>query len=105
MFVRLPLRLSGESALHGFAERGGCRTHSDTGGFHGLDLIFRLTRSSRNDGPSVTHAAARRRGLSGDEAYHRLAHMLADIRRRRLFRIPADLADHDDRMRFGIVVE
>src|SRR5262245_46975131 len=53
----------------------------------------------------MTHAAARRRGASGDESHHRLLHMILDILRRGLFGIAADLADHHDGVRIRIFVE
>ena len=59
----------------------------------------------RDDGSGVAHAAARRRGLSGDEADDRLLHVLLDELGRGLFGRAADLADHDDGFGFGIVVE
>ena len=55
--------------------------------------------------PGVTHAAARRRGLAGDEADHRLPDVCFDVGGRGLFRRAADLADHDDGVRVGIFVE
>src|SRR6185437_11701084 len=36
---------------------------------------------------------------------HRLLHVLANVGRSRFFRIAADLADHDDRMRVGVGIE
>ena len=55
--------------------------------------------------PGVAHAASGRRGLSGDEADHRLLHVLLDVGRRGLFGVAADLADHDDGVRVRVVVE
>ena len=43
--------------------------------------------------------------MSRDESDHRLLHMLFDVRRGGLFGIAADLADHDDGVRIGILIE
>ena len=59
----------------------------------------------RDDGAGVAHAAARRRGLAGDEAHDRLLHVLLDELRRSFLGGAADLADHDDGFGLGIVVE
>ena len=53
----------------------------------------------------MTHAAAGRRGLSGDEADHRLAHSPANEFRGLLLGIAPDFANHDDGVRIGIIVE
>ena len=45
------------------------------------------------------------RRLAGDEADHGLAHMLANELRGLLLGIAADLADHDDGVRVGVVIE
>ena len=58
-----------------------------------------------DDRARVAHAPAGRRGLSGDEANHRLLHVLLDELRRRLFSRAADLANHDDGFCLGIIVE
>ena len=44
----------------------------DAGETHGFDFALRLAFSARNNGASMTHAAAGRSGAPGDEAYHRL---------------------------------
>ena len=53
----------------------------------------------------MTHAPAGRCSLPGDEADHRLAHMAANEFRGLLLGIASDLADHDDGVRIGIIVE
>src|SRR5579864_2362757 len=53
----------------------------------------------------MTHAASRRRRLPGDKRNHRLLHMLFYIGSRGLFRVAANFADHNDRVRFLIFIE
>ena len=55
--------------------------------------------------PGVTHAAPRRRGLPGNERHDRLLEVLLDPRRGLFLRRPADLADHDHRIGFRIVLK
>src|SRR5208282_1544635 len=82
-------------ALHG----------ADSGGAQGC-IFFRCgALAAADDCAGVAHAAAGRRRLPGDEADHRLLHMLLDEVRGNLFRVAADFADHDDRVRLRIVVE
>src|SRR5215217_4128014 len=76
--------------------------HRDARRFHGGNLRLGVTLAARNDGAGMAHAAARRRGASGDEADHRFlaaALGLVDEELRGVF-FPraADLADHHDRL-------
>src|SRR5438445_610147 len=104
---------AGQSAGDGFAERGGHglpdigRTPhaANSRGGHDFVFFFRRARAAADDGAGMTHAASGRRSLSGDEANHRLAHASPNEFRGLLLGIAADLADHDDGMRIGIIVE
>ena len=53
----------------------------------------------------MSHTASGRRGLASDESNHRLLHVLFDIRRRGLFGVSANFADHDNGMGIGILVK
>src|SRR5579885_679911 len=83
--------------------RGGA--YGDTRGFHGGDLVLGLAAPPGNDRARMAHAAARRRGLPGDEADHRLLDVILYVRGGLFLGIAADLADHDDGVRVGIFVE
>src|SRR5438445_1807778 len=104
---------AGQSAGDGFAQRGGYsladigRTPHAANSRRGHDFVFffRRARAAADDGAGMTHAASGRRSLSGDEANHRLAHASPNEFRGLLLGIAADLADHDDGMRIGIIVE
>src|SRR3954464_14652219 len=61
-----------------------------------FDLFSRSAMPAGDDRAGVSHAAARRRGLSRDECHHRLLHMLLHVFGRSFFVGAADLADHDD---------
>ena len=53
----------------------------------------------------MAHAASGRRGLPCDEGDDGLRHVVLRKRRGLFFRRAADLADHDDGVRFGVVLE
>src|SRR4051794_17094237 len=53
----------------------------------------------------MAHPASWRCGLPGDESDYRLGDELLNPGRSFLFCGSADLADHDDRLRFGILIE
>ncbi len=72
---------------------------------HGLHLVGCGALPAADDGSGMAHAAAGRRGLTGDKADHRLLHVLLDELGRGLFCRAADLADHDDGLGFRIAVE
>src|SRR5258708_2326512 len=96
-----------------FAKRGGERVADFSGTLHRVNpggthrgvLVFRRALASADDRSGVAHAAARRRGLSGDETDNRFLYAGFDEFGGDFFRVPADFADHDDGMRVGIVVE
>src|SRR5271165_1589023 len=88
-----------------FTDFGWCLCHVNSGGLHGLDLLLRGSLPAGNDRSGVAHAASRRRSLPGDESDDRLAHILLDEVSRRLLGIAANLADHDDGFRLGVLIE
>src|SRR5271168_525470 len=107
MSVRSPLSLSLplEAAFYLFSNFGGRRAHRDARFLHRLHLVFRSSRSARDNRARVTHAASRRRSLPGDETHHWLLDMGFDVFGGRLLRAPADLADHHDGMRVRVRIE
>src|SRR5690349_7817137 len=88
-----------------FADFGRRCADIDAGGLHGGDLVGGLSTAARNNRARVSHAASRGRGLSGDESYDGFLDILVNIIRGRLLGAAADLADHNDRVRIGILVE
>ena len=74
-------------------------------GFHRLDLLSSRSLTAGNNRSRMAHAASWRRCLPGDETNNRFADVLFYVRGRGLFRIPADFADHDDRVRVRILIE
>src|SRR5579875_1270517 len=100
----LPLCLA-EDAGDGFADFRGRLHDVDAGGGEGLHLFGGGALSARDDGSGVAHAAARRRGLAGDEADDRLLHVVFDILGGSFFGGTADFADEDDGLGFGVFVE
>src|SRR6185437_9406136 len=94
-------------AFHGAQHRAAeaCRGigNGDASALHRLDLVAGAALAARDDGAGVTHAPARRRGHSGDEADDRLLDLVvAQEFGGILFRRAADLADHDDAL--GLLV-
>src|SRR5882672_6976613 len=77
----------------------------DTGGGHGCVFVLCGSLPAGNDCSGVAHAAAWRRGLSGDETDDRLLHIRSDPCGGNFFRVATDFADEDDGMRLRIVVE
>src|SRR5579863_6039130 len=95
-------RLHLDQRLANFSRR---LRYVDTGSLHRLDLLCGCSFASRDDGSRMTHAASRRRRLSGDEADHRFADLLPDEFGCCFLGAAADFADHDDSFGFRIVVE
>src|SRR6267143_4764871 len=62
-------------------------------------------RTAADDRAGVSHAAARRRSLPGDQANDGLLHVGLDVCGGLLFRVAADFADHHDGVRLWIFVE
>src|SRR5258708_34243198 len=63
--------------------------------FHGSNLLSRSALAAGDDRAGVSHAASRRRSLSGDEADDRLLHMRLDKLRGSTLRVATDFSDHD----------
>src|SRR5690606_22247797 len=68
------------------------------------ELALGRARAARGDRAGVAHALARRRAGAGDEADHRLGHVLGDELRGLFLGAAADLADHDDALALLIVL-
>ena len=103
--ARLRFRFRTHHTRDCFADVSGALDGVNSGGSHRFVLFHGRAVPAADDRAGVTHAAARRRGLSGDESDDRLLHMLLDELRRNFFGVAADFADHHDRVRVGIVVE
>ncbi len=65
-----------DNASQRYADFGRGNDDVNSGLGHGLHLVGGGSLATADDGSGVAHAAARRRGLSGDEADDRLLHML-----------------------------
>src|SRR5690242_15058689 len=68
-----------------------------------LSLCRPLT--SADDRARVAHAAPGRGGLPSDESHDRLFHVRLDVIRSNLLGIPADFANHHDRLRASVLIE
>src|SRR5689334_21663523 len=81
----------------------------DSSRFHRRDLACRVALSARDDRSGMAHAAAGRRGAARDEADNRLPAPALRLVGEELCGIflgaAADLADHDDRIRFIVAKE
>src|SRR5690606_17427894 len=89
-------------------ERGGlgrrlADLHAD--GLQGLLLRLGGARRAGDDGAGVAHRLALGRGEARDVADDRLRDVLLDVGRGTLLGVAADLADHDDRLGLGVVLE
>ena len=90
----------------GFADVGDGVGDFDADGVQRFDLVRRRAFAAADDGASVAHALARRRLAAGDEGRDRLVrHVLFDPFRSVFFGRAADLADHEDGERVGVVLE
>src|ERR1700678_1301713 len=87
-----------EDRLEQSAHVGGIARDLDAALLHDRQLLRRGSLSAGNDRARVAHAFPRRRGDAGNEADYRLLHVFLDPVRTSLFVVPADLADHDDRV-------
>src|SRR5450759_4070215 len=85
-------------------ERGGVRD-VDAGLLQRLHLLAGRALAARDDRASVTHPAPGRRRPPRDERDDGLLEVRADPGRGFLLGAPADLADHDDGLRLGVVAE
>src|SRR5262249_17262670 len=78
----------------------GRRAHDgDARRLHGLHLLLGRALAPGDDGPRVSHAPPRGRGLAGDESDHRLPDVLPDVGRRLFLLAAPDLTDHHDALR------
>src|ERR1700689_723223 len=73
--------------------------------FHSLNLFFRRSLAPRDNRARVTHAAPRRRGLTGDESDHWFLHVFFHVLGRGFLCVTADFANHDDGFGLGIFIE
>src|SRR5580698_11119945 len=69
------------------------------------DLLGRRPLAAADDGARVPHPLAGWRGLAGDEGGDRLLHVGLDEAGGLLLGGPADLADHEDRLRLRVALE
>ena len=83
----------------------GRRMIADAGRLERGDLLLGGAGRAGDDRAGVAHAAARGRGLPGDEADDRLRHVLLHERRGVLLVGAADLAHHHDGVGLGILLE
>src|SRR6516164_10927998 len=72
--------------------------HADAHLLQRLLLRLRGAGGAGDDRPGVAHGLALGRGEPGHVGDHRLADALLDVGGGPLLRVPADLADHDDRI-------
>src|SRR5690606_19603377 len=93
--VRAPVPEQRASALGRLA---GGLAHLDAGGLQGLLLGLGGARGPGHDRARVPHRLALRRGEPRHIAHHRLGDVGLDELRRPLLGVPADLADHHDRI-------
>src|SRR5215471_18466420 len=104
-------RLAGQYLVagHDLADKArrlaGRAAHPDTDLLQGLLLGLGGARRTRHDGPGMAHRLALRGGEPGHVGDHRLGDVLLDEGGGPLLRVPADLADHHDRVGFRVVGE
>src|SRR5215213_2623212 len=78
---------------------------ADPSGLERGHLFRRGAGATRDDRPGVTHALARRGGLTGDETDHWFGQVLLDEVGGGLLVVAADLTDHDDGFGGGVGFE
>ena len=71
--------------------------------FHDLHFGFGRVVCAADDGAGVAHGPTFGRRLTGNKTYYRFGAEVADIAGCVGFHASADLADHDDAFRFGVV--
>src|SRR3546814_5981650 len=79
-----------------------CLADLDAGGLEGLLLRLCGSRRAGHDRPGVAHRLALGGGEARNVADDRLGDVRLDEVGRALFRVAADLTDHDDRLRLGV---
>src|SRR5579862_4574075 len=84
-----------------------CRSFDgfDSGGVHGGVLVLGGALAPGDNRAGMAHAAARRSGLSGDEADHRLFHVGLNPGGGGFFSVTANFTDEDDGVSVRIFVE
>jgi hypothetical protein len=92
---------------HRRAKLRGRVTDANAGMLHRLDLAAGSALAPSDDGASVAHAAAWRGSDACNEAHHGLLRVPVRLKPLRgfLLRLAADLADHNDALRLGVVRE
>src|SRR5512139_1960037 len=83
-----------QHALQELAHLRGVLRHPDAAGLHHRELLLRRALAAGDDRAGVAHALAGRCGDAGDEAHHRLLHVLLHPLGGGLLVGAADLADH-----------
>src|SRR5271166_4841773 len=94
-----------EHRLQQLAHFGRVARDLDAAGCHDRELFLGCAFAARDDRAGVAHALASWRGDAGDKADDGFAHVHLDPLCGGLLVGAADLADHDDRVGFRIVVE
>src|SRR5574340_1101406 len=102
---RAPRLPAGQDVLHGLADGGRALAHPHARLAQRRDLRLGGAARAGDHRAGVPHAAARGRAPPGDEADHRLGHVLADVAGRPLLPRAADLADEDDGLGLGVGLE
>ena len=69
------------------------------------DLVLGFSLAAGDDRPGMPHPLSRGGRHPGDEGGHRLSHVVLDPQGRLFFGSAADLADHEDRVGFRVLVE
>lgn len=70
---------------------------------HDLHFGFGGVVCAADDGAGVAHGTTFGRRLAGNKTYHRFGAEVADIAGGICFHAAADLADHNDALRFGVI--
>ncbi len=96
---------SAQDLLEKFAHFRRIARHGKATFLHDGELGIGRVGPAGDQCPGMAHALARRRGDARDEADHRLFHVGFAPARGFGFVRAADLADHDDRIGIGVVVE
>jgi hypothetical protein len=94
-----------EDAGHGGAEVRGGLGDRDAGGAERVELGLGGALAARDDGAGVAHPLARGGGDAGDEADDGLLDVGLDEGGAVFLGRAADLADHDDALGLGVLVE
>ncbi|SUH38679.1 Uncharacterised protein [Salmonella enterica subsp. enterica] len=88
-----------------FADIGQTANRLHASSFQRGEFFIRGAFTTGNDGASVAHTLAFRRGNTRDIANNRLGHVVFNVSRRFFFCATADLTDHHDRFSLRIFLE